>query len=296
MYVSFVLPEAGGPLGRTKDEDEDVEVVVGHMRRCICYVDCAVMRDVFEPFPVSGPRGEGSDEAELLSPRQIAEALRNGACPEDASFDRYLPVELRSVSGRYWTPLAVARRAAEWLEELGAETALDVGSGAGKLCVAAALVGSCRFIGLEHRPRLVAASRALARRFEVEDRVTFVEGAFGAVSTPKADAYYLYNPFGENLYGSSDCLDQDVELGNPRYRRDIAAAEALLTNAPVGTILLTYNGFGGRIPSNYVDRKFDVDLPCILRAFEKTSAEERLATRVLESHEELEDEDFDDDD
>ena len=132
---------------------------------------------------------------------QVGEALRTGNCPSDRSFDRFLPHSLRLVSGRYWTPLIVARRVADWLDEVGVKTVVDIGSGAGKFCVATALAGRCTFTGIEQRGRLVHAARDLATQFGVEDRVCFIEGTLRRDSLPDADAYYLYNTFGENLFG-----------------------------------------------------------------------------------------------
>ena len=87
----------------------------------------------------------------------LAEMMRTGSCPNVRSFDRFLPEPLRRVSPEYWTPLAVAKRAADWLEDLGIRTVVDIGSGAGKFCVAGALFGKCRFIGLEQYSSLVAS-------------------------------------------------------------------------------------------------------------------------------------------
>ena len=58
----------------------------------------------------------------------LAEMMRTGSCPNDRSFDRFLPEPLRLVSPEYWTPLAVAKRAADWLEDLGIRTVVDIGS------------------------------------------------------------------------------------------------------------------------------------------------------------------------
>lgn len=205
--------------------------------------------------------------------RELAQALRAGSCPADYAFDRFLPHELlRVVSGQYWTPLVVAARAAAWFAALDVRTVVDIGSGAGKFCVAAALSGRCHFIGLEHRPRLVDASRMLSQVFDVEDQVRFVEGTLDESSVPVADAYYLYNPFGENLFGSFDHLDEDVELGEERYDRDIAAVEELLRRAHVGTCVLTYNGFGGQIPPTYREVRVEYDLPSVLRLWRKSRA------------------------
>jgi predicted RNA methylase len=204
-------------------------------------------------------------------PREVAAALRSGTCPDDSWFDQFLPDDLRVVAGRYFTPLEVAARVAGWLDELGARTVVDIGAGAGKLCVAAALRGRCHFVGLEQRPRLVSAAEALTRLFEVDDRVSFRVGALGATGVPPADAYYCYNPFGENLFARSERLDHDVELSAARYRRDVAAAEALFRQAPVGTFVLTYNGFGGRLPG-YEVVHVDRELPNLLRLWRKAPA------------------------
>lgn len=206
------------------------------------------------------------------SPEGIAMAIRTGMCPVDRAFDRFYPDELRLVSAQYWTPLLVAMRAAEWMDELHVQTVVDIGSGAGKFCVAAALAGRCRFTGIEHRPRLVAAATELARVFQVDDRVAFLDGAIGEIPIPEADAYYLYNPFGENLFGYQDHLDEDVELGFDRYSRDIAAVRELFRRARVGTCVIIYNGFGGQIPLGYQEIRSDHDLPNPLVLWKKTSA------------------------
>lgn len=169
----------------------------------------------------------------------------------DRAFDHYLPADLRLQSEHYWTPVAVIRRAARWLDDLGIRTVLDVGSGSGKFCVAGALASRCTFTGIEHRPRLVDAARSLARLFQVEDRVRFIEAALGDQPLPGAEAYYFYNPFGENLVARTDHLDEDVEVSVERYVRDIERAKELIDRAPLGTVIVTYFGLGCSIPSSY---------------------------------------------
>jgi len=213
--------------------------------------------------------------------QRVAEALRTGSCPADRAFDRFLPDELRVVSGQYWTPLRVAKRAAEWLDDLRMRSVVDIGSGAGKFCIAAALVGDCRFTGLEQRSSLVASARALARAFDVADRVRFVEGKLGEVATPVADAYYLYNPFGEYFFGSSQYVDTGVAFSDERCAHDVAAVEELLRRAPAGTCVLTYNGFGGRVPASYEQIRVDRTLPNALRLWRKarSTRASRLSVR-----------------
>jgi predicted RNA methylase len=194
-------------------------------------------------------------------------------------FDRLLPDDLRVVSSQYWTPLAVAKRAAAWIDDLKIRTVVDIGSGAGKFCVAAALVGRCRFTGLEQRPSLVASARALVSVFDLHDRVSFVEGALGVVTTPNADAYYLYNPFGQYSFGSHHDVDTSAEFSDARLAQDVAAVEHLLRRAATGTYVLTYNGFGGRVPASYQQIRVDRKLPSALRLWRKEHSTRRRGLR-----------------
>jgi len=206
------------------------------------------------------------------SPARIADALRLGQCPPDRAFDSFLPQDLRLVSSEYWTPLAAAVQATRWLEELRVRSVVDIGAGPGKFCVAAALAGNCQLVGLEHRPRFVAIARSLARQFGVQDRTHFVESSLHDGSVPAADAYYLYNPFAENLFGPGGYLAQDVELSCDRYSLDIMTVQGLFRRAAKGTIVLTYNGFGGCMPASYEQVRVDRELPCVLRMWRKSQS------------------------
>ena len=204
-----------------------------------------------------------------IAARHLAEALRTEHCPTDRTFDRFLPEDLRAVSTQYWTPLSVAKRAAEWLDDLNVRHVVDIGSGAGKFCVVAALVGRAQFTGLEQRSSLVASARALANVFGVNGRVRFVHGALGVAPTPIADAYYLYNPFGDYWFDSGRDTEGDVEFSTARCAHDIAFVEQLIRSARVGTCLLTYNGFGGRVPECCDLIRIDWTLPGALRLWRK---------------------------
>jgi predicted RNA methylase len=182
-----------------------------------------------------------------------------------------MPPSVRALSGQFWTPLAVALRVAEWMDALEVETVVDVGSGAGKLCVAAALASKARYHGVEHRAHLVGAARALARTLEVDDRATFELRTVGDTPPPEAQAYYLYNPFGENRFDRFERIDADVELGEARFRRDVTAVERWLRAAPKGTLVVTYNGFGGTMPSTFEELRVDRVSPLPLRMWRKTA-------------------------
>jgi SAM-dependent methyltransferase len=219
--------------------------------------------------------------ADLHEPSRIGAAIRAGQIPADRAFDYFLPHRLRAASAQHWTPLRVAARAAQWLAEVGVRSVLDVGSGAGKFCVAAALAGStATFVGIEQRSRLIDSARALAHVFGVGDRVSFVNARLGEGPLPVADAYYLYNPFGENVLSPEDHLDADVELSDDRYLSDIALFEGMLERTAVGTYLITYNGFGGHVPAGFREVRIDSPAGCsVLRMWCKTgNGPDRLST------------------
>jgi SAM-dependent methyltransferase len=227
-------------------------------------------------FPVRAPKSgpvalAAAPSGAVRSREQIIESFRTGSYPEDAEFDSFLPEAAKPAADQHWTPVRVAARAAQWLDEVRARRVLDIGSGAGKFCVAAALAGRCELVGLEHRAPLVDAARSLAEHFGVGARVTFIQGALGAVSIPSADAYYLYNPFEENLSGSSERIALSAELSAERYARDVAATYQLLAGACLGSFVLVYNGFGSELPPGYRQVRAETDLPHPLRLWKKTS-------------------------
>tara|TARA_R110002096_G_scaffold361075_3_gene554173 strand:+ start:73144 stop:73854 length:711 start_codon:yes stop_codon:yes gene_type:complete len=203
------------------------------------------------------------------SAKELAASIRGGVCPDDHSFDRFLPYNLQIVSREHWTPLCVAMRVARWLEELEIRSVVDLGSGSGKFCVATALASDCEFIGVEQRAHLIDAAEDLADVFGVGDKVRFVHATLGEALIPEADAYYLFNPFGENVTEVFGRLDDNVELSVERYKRDIATMTGFLDELPIGAYVIKYNGFGGNIPRAYKPIRVDREMPCVLRIWRK---------------------------
>jgi SAM-dependent methyltransferase len=191
-------------------------------------------------------------------------------CPPDSVFDAFLPEDLGKLSGDQWTPLEVVLRSARWLRELGVRSVVDIGSGPGKFCIAAALAGDCDLVGLEENRRFVAVARSLSRFFRVQHRVRFVQGRLGDAVVPQADAYYLYNPFGQYLCAPKEGQGSGLTPDYQRYRRDVMTAVDIFRRARAGTVVLTYNGFGGSMPSSYDSCRVDRELPCVLRMWRKT--------------------------
>lgn len=204
--------------------------------------------------------------------RRLIDVLQAGGCPPDRVFDCLLPEPLRVVSPQYWSPLPVAKRAAEWFRDVRVQSVVDIGSGVGKFCVATAILGECRLTGLEVRPFLVRSARTLARLFELNQRVRFVSGALGTVPTPQADAYYFFNPFGAYAFGADALTNGDGMFNAAQQAHSVTVAERLLRRVPIGTWVLTLNGFGGRMPEGYDVIRVDWTVPGALRLWRKTQS------------------------
>lgn len=169
----------------------------------------------------------------------------------DVDLDTLLPVAVRRASRVYWTSVAVARRAAEIFERLGVRRVLDMGSGPGKFCVAAAArAPRIEFVGVEHRPQLVALAQSLAAEIGTSN-VSFSVGDATRVPWTDFDAFYVFNSFAENDFAPPEQFDRTVELSRVRHIAEVKRVARRLAAAPVGTVLLTYHGLSGPIPHCY---------------------------------------------
>ena len=184
--------------------------------------------------------------------KEIATALGRGTIVADRVFDEVFPFELRSRSAVYWTPVEVAVRAAHLLAPRPGGTILDVGAGVGKFCLVAAAVVDAEVQGIEHRPHLVEVARAAAAKLEVN--ATFVDGGIAdraSADLDDVDGFYFFNPFAENLCPWSDRLDATVELTEKRFTDDLAATRSILSNARLGSRVVTFCGLGGAMPTSF---------------------------------------------
>lgn len=187
--------------------------------------------------------------------REIVAALRRGDLPDDDVFDAIYAPRWRVLSWQHWTPIEVADLAVDWLIGGGARRVLDVGAGVGKLCVYGGLVApdEVTFVGVEQRAELVEAARQTAARLGVADRVELRHATLDAIDPSEFDAFYLFNPFAENLSTdeNDELIDRNVPLSSERFRHDVALVEDWLRRAQSGTRLVTFFGFGGVIPDDF---------------------------------------------
>jgi SAM-dependent methyltransferase len=192
-----------------------------------------------------------------LSPRRappdfsrIRHALRSGQLVNDRVFDEIYPVDVQRASSVHWTPVEVAVRAAKLLAPKPGAVLLDVGAGVGKFCIVAAASVEATVEGVEHRPHFVEVGRAAAAKVGVDVRL--VRGTLANMDPARIDGLYLFNPFAENLCAPEEHLDDTVELCENRFWQDVDEAQRFLRAVRPGTRLVTYCGWGGLVPDDYV--------------------------------------------
>src|ERR1019366_3254689 len=104
--------------------------------------------------------GHATNRRPSSSRSEASTSPRDRGAPEDVTFDSIYPLPIQVVSRRFWTPVGVARRAAQLFRQAGARNVLDVGSGVGKFVfVAAASEPEVCFVGIDHRENLVEVAR-----------------------------------------------------------------------------------------------------------------------------------------
>jgi SAM-dependent methyltransferase len=168
---------------------------------------------------------------------------------EDECFDQIYPSKVRALSWRHWTPVSVAVEAAKLLVTGTRTRVLDVGCGPGKFCLVAAALTNARVTGIEQRSDLVA----IARRSALKHRLINVEIIHGNVtdfSFAGYDAFYLYNPFEENMFQRQK-IDSLVPLSKALFEKYTGYVADQLGNRPIGTRVVTYAGSASEIPACY---------------------------------------------
>jgi SAM-dependent methyltransferase len=197
----------------------------------------------------------------------VAGILRAGRAVPDETFDELYPDAVRRVSSFHWTPVRVCFRVAELLRLGRGERILDIGAGAGKFSIVAAVTSGACVRGVEREPLLADVAREAARRFGVD--VEIVDGTFENEDPASFDAVYLFNPFVEMLLLPGLARDVPPDRFGARVAADVAAAERFLASMRAGSRLVTYCGFGGKVPPTFERRSGEPWDGGILELWEK---------------------------
>jgi hypothetical protein len=176
----------------------------------------------------------------------------------DIKFDQLYPLEVQVLARRHWTPIAVAGKAADFLNTGNNARILDIGSGVGKFCLTAGFYHpQAIYHGVEQRLSLIHKAET-ARQILGLENVQFIHGNFTTIDFRNYDHFYFYNAFYENLVGT-DKIDNSIVYSGQLYNYYNRYLYNVLDQKPAGTRLATYHSMEDEIPKSYheVGSEFD---------------------------------------
>lgn len=179
----------------------------------------------------------------------IFEHLRQNKFIEDCEFNELYPIRVKKLSLRHWTPVEVAKKAANFLVNQPNKKILDIGSGAGKFCLIGAASTNGIFYGVEQRESLVKLSKRIAKKHKI-DNVEFIHSNITEISFSDYDAFYFYNSFQENIDRSCP-IDKLIAPSEELYKIYTRYLRDQLDKTAKGTRLVTYWSNWKEIPESF---------------------------------------------
>ncbi|MBZ5857091.1 methyltransferase domain-containing protein [Flavihumibacter profundi] len=168
----------------------------------------------------------------------------------EAQFNSLYPEDIRLMSRRQWTPLLVAKKAAAFLRTGPGIKILDIGSGVGKFCLAAAYYNpDVAFIGIEQRSYLTDHANCALEKLALKN-VSFINGNFTELNFKDYQHFYFYNSFYENI-AEKEQIDQDIPCSTALFEHYSHCLYKQLKEAKKGTRLVTYHSVETEIPEEY---------------------------------------------
>lgn len=144
----------------------------------------------------------------------------------------------------------IAKKAADFLAAENDVKVLDIGSGVGKFCLAAAFhKPNAFFCGVEQRASLIKAAEIANKSLGLKN-VSFIHGNFTQVDFRNYDHFYFYNAFYENVAGSEK-IDESIDYSSELYNYYNRILLKLLEQKPAGTRLATYYSLEDEVPEDY---------------------------------------------
>lgn len=168
----------------------------------------------------------------------------------DRDFNQLYHVRKRVLAHRHWTPVNIAKKAADFLAAENNVKVLDIGSGVGKFCLTAAYhKPNAFFCGVEQRASLIKAA-ALANKSLGLKNVSFIHGNFTELDFSNYDHFYFYNAFYENV-AETEKIDESIDYSCELYNYYNRILLKLLEQKPAGTRLATYFSLEDEVPEGY---------------------------------------------
>jgi SAM-dependent methyltransferase len=168
----------------------------------------------------------------------------------DEQFNQLYPFSMQVLANRHWTPLKVARKASNFLSAENNVRILDIGSGVGKFCLAAAYNNPTVFYyGVEQRKSLVTYAQNAQKKLGLKN-VCFIHGNFTQLDFRNYDHFYFFNSFYENLT-NRDRIDDRIEGSGKLFNYYNSFLSEQLSLKPSGTKLVSLSSRSDEVPSGY---------------------------------------------
>jgi Methyltransferase domain len=168
----------------------------------------------------------------------------------DIKFNHLYPASIQTMVRRHWTPLHIAQKAANFLAAENGVKILDIGSGVGKFCLAAAFFKPLSFFyGVEQRNQLVDYANNAAEILSLEN-ASFIHSNFTQLDIRHYDHFYFFNAFYENLVDTAQ-IDESIDYSGELYNYYNRYLFKQLDQKPAGTRVATFHSLEDEIPRSY---------------------------------------------
>jgi SAM-dependent methyltransferase len=168
----------------------------------------------------------------------------------DQHFDQLYPQSISALASRHWTPLTIAKEAANFLAIGSNVRILDIGSGVGKFClIGAKFHPNALFTGIEQRASLNQIAQSVAHNLSLNN-TKFLTGNFTDIDFNLYHHFYFYNAFYENLI-DNDSIDQTIQQSPELFNLYNRKLYKQLKKLPAGTRIATFHSSENEMPSSY---------------------------------------------
>lgn len=168
----------------------------------------------------------------------------------DQYFDQLYPQSISALASRHWTPLTIAKEAANFLAVGSNVRILDIGSGVGKFClIGAKFHPNALFTGIEQRASLNQIAQSVAHDLSLNN-TEFLTGNFTDIDFTPYHHFYFYNAFYENLI-DNDSIDQTIQQSPELFNLYNRKLYKQLKKLPSGTRIATFHSSEYEMPNSY---------------------------------------------
>ena len=168
----------------------------------------------------------------------------------DSQFNEIYPPSIQLLAQRHWTPLDVAIKAADFLAAENNVSILDIGSGVGKFCLAAANhKPKAFFTGVEQRLSLIRHAETAKTLLQLNN-AWFINGNFTQIDFRNYDHFYFFNAFYENLEWTVK-IDNSIDYSGELYNYYSRYLYKQLQQKPSGTRLAAFHSLEDEMPPEY---------------------------------------------